>query len=126
MDQNLPATISKKERLARLRLARCENVGPITFLQLLERFGTAEEALAELPELARRGGRRRPLRLYSADKAEAELERLEALGAGLLVFGEAAYPEALAAIPDAPPTLSYKGNLALLRRPSIAVVGARN
>ena len=126
MDQNLPATISKKERLARLRLARCENVGPITFLQLLERFGTAEEALAELPELARRGGRRRPLRLYSADKAEAELERLEALGAGLLVFGEAAYPEALAAIPDAPPTLSYKGNLALLRRPSIAIVGARN
>ena len=58
-----PQSLSQAEKLARLRLARSENVGPITFRQLLERFGSAESALAALPELARRGGRRRPIRI---------------------------------------------------------------
>ena len=126
MNQQMPVTLSPKERLARLRLARCENVGPVTFRQLLERFDSAEQALLALPELARRGGSRRPIRLCSPEKAEAEVERLEELGAALLVFGDVAYPEALAAIADAPPTLSCRGGLSLLQRPCVAVVGARN
>jgi len=126
MNEQLPVALSPGERLARLRLARSENVGPITFLQLLGRFKSAQEALLALPELAQRGGRRRPIRLCSPGRAEAELERLAAVGADLLVFGEHAYPEPLAAIPDAPPTLSYRGRLELLHRPAVAMVGARN
>ena len=58
------------ERLDWLRLIRTENVGPITFLELMRRFETAAKALEALPELARRGGRRRPVRVCS--RAEAE------------------------------------------------------
>ena len=61
------------ERFAMLRLIRSENVGPITVRQLLARFGTAEAALAALPDLARRGGRKRPIKIASRDDAEREL-----------------------------------------------------
>lgn len=126
MPEASPPPLSAEERLARLRLARCENVGPVTFRQLLGRYGSAAEALAALPTLARRGGLTRPIRLCGLPAARAELERLEALGAELLVFGEAAYPRALAAIDDAPPTLALHGHRHLLERPAVALVGARN
>ena len=50
-----PSPLSDAQRLAWLRLWRSENVGPVTFRQLLRRFGSAEAALDALPELARRG-----------------------------------------------------------------------
>ena len=117
---------SAEERLARLRLARSENVGPITFHRLIERFGSGLEALAAMPALARRGGRRRPLALYPQSQAEDELAAFEAKGVALLFHGAPDYPEALAAIADAPPFLSLLGDAALPSRRCIAVVGARN
>ncbi len=119
-------TWTQEERLACLRLGRSENVGPITYRQLLARYGTAEAALAALPELARRGGRRGPIRVYPKAAAERELEDLEAAGAQLLCQGQAAYPAALAAIDDAPPVVTLLGQADFLERPAIAVVGARN
>jgi DNA processing protein len=44
------------ERRAWLRLARTQNVGPVTFAQLIARFGSATASLAELPRLSKRGG----------------------------------------------------------------------
>lgn len=126
MENASRASLSASERLARLRLARSENVGPVTFRELLERFGSAARSLEMLPDLARRGGRRRPIRLYDSHKAEAELERLAAIGAELMVYGDKDYPPALAATADAPATLSLQGRFELLQRPAIGVVGARN
>lgn len=114
------------ERLAALRLIRSENVGPITYRQLLARCGSAEAALDALPELARQGGRRRGLKLYSQGEAERETEALEQIGARLLVLGEADYPEALAALPEAPPVLSALGPGSLVAQRLFALVGARN
>ncbi|HLS69216.1 MAG TPA: DNA-processing protein DprA [Kiloniellales bacterium] len=125
MDRQAHVSLSAEERLARLRLARCERVGPVTFRQLLEHFGSAEKALEGLPELSQRGGGR-PIRPYPVEKLEAECARLEKLGASLLVFGDPDYPAPLAAVADAPPSLSYCGELSLLQRTAIAVVGARN
>jgi DNA processing protein len=82
--------------------------------------------LAALPEIAARAGRQRPLVLCTATAAERELAAVARAGAGLLAWGEPDYPAALAAIDDAPPLLSVRGDTALLRRPAIAVVGARN
>ena len=45
--------------VARLRLIRSENIGPVTYRQLLRRFGSAAAALAALPDLVRRGRRKR-------------------------------------------------------------------
>ena len=69
-------SLSDAERLAWLRLARTENVGPVTFEQLVGRYGSASKALAALPELSRRGGRIKPLTVPSESDALAELERV--------------------------------------------------
>ncbi len=64
-------TLNPAERLDWLRLIRSENVGPVTFYQLLARFGSAEAALAALPEVARRGGRARRYRSFRAPPPSA-------------------------------------------------------
>ena len=120
------APLSDAERLDWLRLIRSENVGPIGFRQLLRRFGSAGAALDGLPQLARRGGRSRPLKFFPAVEAARELEALDRLGARFVGWGESAYPAPLAAVEDAPPLLSVLGDLSLLKRPTLGIVGARN
>ena len=118
--------LSAAERIDWLRLARSENVGPITVLGLLERFGTPAAALAALPALARRGGRRRPIKVCPEATAEREVKALTRLGGRFVALCEPAYPVALAAIADPPPLLALCGRADLLAGESIAVVGARN
>ncbi|WP_292064909.1 DNA-processing protein DprA [Brevundimonas sp. UBA7664] len=117
-------TLPDAERFARLRLARTDQIGPVTFRQLLERFGSAERALEALPDLIRRGGGQG----HSAppvERVETELEAGEREGARLIVLDDADYPEMLAAIDPPPPLLWTLGDAALMARPCIAVVGAR-
>ena len=125
-DTNERRTLSDAERLDWLRLARCENVGPITFFALLDRFGSPAAVLDALPALARRGGRRRPIKVCSRAAAEREVEALTALGGRMIALVEPAYPQALAAIADPPPVIALRGRADLLLAESIAVVGARN
>ena len=114
------------EKLDRLRLSRSENIGPVTFRQLLAHYSSAGTALEAIPELARRGGRRRALTLLEHDAAAEEIETVIALGGAHLYFGEPAYPAALAAIDDAPPILTVIGSIPLLSERSVAIVGARD
>jgi len=109
----------------RLRLLRTPGVGPVTFRQLFIRFGTAAAALAALPDLARRGGGKAPA-VRSRDEAEREITRVERLGARFLVLGQGLYPQLLAELADAPPVIIAKGNLNLLDKQCVAIVGARN
>ena len=118
--------LSERERLDWLRLARSENVGPITFRRLLERYGSAAAALDALPDLARRGGRTGTLRIATKAQAEKEIDACRRVGAQLLGLGEPAYPARLRALDDAPPLLCVRGHAALLDRATVAVVGARN
>lgn len=117
--------LSEAEKLDWLRLIRTDNVGPITFRRLLERFGGASRALDALPDLARRGGAQSLKPCPKAD-AEAEMAALNACGARLLAWGEPDYPPLLAHIEDPPPVLSVIGHVSLLAKKAIAVVGARN
>lgn len=126
MQRSVRPPLSRKERLSWLRLLRCENVGPVTFRHLMERFGNADRAIEELPDLARRGGRRRAIRIPSKAEVERELGRAESLGAEVLALGTQGYPPALAAIDDAPPLVYARGTPQLLERPTVAIVGARN
>jgi DNA processing protein len=114
-----------EDQVARLRLIRSENVGPITYFQLLARFGSAAAALAAIPDLAARGGGRGP-RLIARAAVEREIEAVMRLGARYLFLGQGAYPPLLAEIETAPPALVVKGDVALLDRPCVAMVGARN
>ena len=117
--------LSDGERLDWLRLSRSQNIGPITFFQLLRHFGSATEALRGAPELAKRGGGRK-LRLCSQSEAEAEIDACATIGARLIAAGEPDYPARLTAIADPPPLITLRGHGYLLRRRMIAVVGARN
>jgi DNA processing protein len=89
------------------------------------RFGSADSALAAIPDLARRGGRKH-LALFARDKAEKEIEAVDRLGARYLMLGQGLYPRALAELDDAPPILTVKGRLELLDHPMVSIVGARN
>jgi DNA processing protein len=122
----MTGALSDREKLSRLRLIRTENVGPVTFRRLLERFGTAENALQALPDLARRGGKMKALSAYPADDAAREIEKIEKFGAKLLALGEADYPNYLAEVEDAPPLVTVMGHTGLFAKPALGVVGARN
>jgi DNA processing protein len=117
-------TLTARERREWLTLARTENVGPVTFEHLVDRFGTAAEALEALPQMARRGGRA-DIRLPSAAEMDLELEAGEALGARLICACEPGFPEALAALDPPPPLLWVLGRAELLHGPAVAIVGAR-
>lgn len=122
----LTRQLSAEERVAWLRLTRSENVGPITFYELLRRFGTAEAALDALPDLARRGGRSRPLKLFGKSEAETEIAAAQRFGAQLVARCEPDYPPLLRPLDDAPPILTFSGHIHLAQRPTIGIVGARN
>jgi len=118
--------LSDEERIDWLRLIRSENVGPVTFWHLVRYYGSAGAALAALPDLSRRGGRRRPVKIASVAAAETEIGANRKAGARLIAAREPAYPFRLAAIEDAPPIISMKGHSALGEAPVIGIVGARN
>lgn len=118
--------LSQDERLARLRLIRSANVGPVSFFQLIEHCGDAASALEAIPELSRRGGRSKAIKICAKDDAEAELIRAKRAGARLVAVGEDGYPPWLALVDTPPPLLYSKGERALLERPMVAIVGARN
>jgi len=112
-------------RLARLRLIRTPTIGPVTYRQLLARFGSAERAIEALPDLAARGGGKAP-RIAEAAMVEREIARVETLGARYLFIDDADYPPLLAELDNAPAVMTIRGDSALFARTSVAMVGARN
>ena len=118
-------TDAGQDLLDRLRLIRSANIGPITYFQLLRRFGSPAAALAAIPDLARRGGGKPP-QLARLEDIAKEIAAVERLGARYLFVGQGLYPALLAEIETAPPALIVRGNLGLLERPAVALVGARN
>lgn len=118
--------LSERQRLAWLRLIRTPNVGPASFRELINRFGSAEAALEMLPELMISGGANRIARIPSAGEAEAELEAARRAGARFVGIGEADYPALLKTLDNPPPLLAVKGEGAVFRLPVVAIVGARN
>ncbi|PBC08970.1 DNA-processing protein DprA [Mesorhizobium sp. WSM3859] len=118
--------LSDRQRLAWLRLIRTPNVGPASFRELINRFGSAEAALEMLPELMISGGANRIVRIPSAAEAEAELDAARRAGARFVGIGEADYPPMLKTVDNPPPLLAVKGEGAAFRLPAVAIVGARN
>jgi len=114
------------ERLDWLRLIRSQNVGPRTFHALIHHYGQARDALAALPQLARRGGASAPGRICTRAEAEREMAAASAAGVTFVSLGEPDYPLRLAMIDDAPPLIAVRGELAALAQPTVAIVGARN
>jgi DNA processing protein len=117
--------LTAAERIDWLRLARTPRVGPVTFSQLLVRYRTPAKAIAALPKLARRGGAVIGA-IPSPDAARAELDATEAAGGAVIMACEPAFPTLLRALDPPPPLVSVLGDVGMLSRPCVALVGARN
>jgi DNA processing protein len=118
--------LSERQRISWLRLIRSENVGPATFRQLINVYGSAEAALEALPELAARGGSRRGVRIATVAEVERELEATFALGARIIGIGEPDFPNLLRQSDTPPPMVVIKGERAVFDLPAVSIVGARN
>jgi DNA processing protein len=116
--------LTPSQRTAWLRLIRTENVGPVTFRQLMNRFGSAEAAIDALPGLVKRTGANP--RITSQMEAEDEIAGLERYGARLVATGEADYPDLLNYIPASPPLVTMAGGENLDWARTVGIVGARN
>lgn len=121
-----PTGIDEAERLARIRLTRTRHVGPVTYRDLMARFGSAHAALEALPRLARRGGATAPPAPPSEDAVREELERLADIGARALVLGDQGYPRRLANLAPPPPFIAVIGPTSLDAARAVAIVGSRN
>ncbi|MEZ5856510.1 MAG: DNA-processing protein DprA [Hyphomicrobiaceae bacterium] len=123
------AALGHAERVACLRLIRSDDIGPKRFQKLVNHFGGARKALDARdawPDLARKTRSGRPLEICSQDRAEAELEAADRIGAVPLFTIEPVYPRAIAHLSMPPPLLYVKGRLEVLQAPMVAIVGARN
>jgi DNA processing protein len=118
--------LTDRQRIAWLRLIRSDNVGPATFRDLINHFGSAETAIEALPELSRRGGSTRSIRIATVGEAEREIETASRFGARFIGIGEPDYPAALRQIDAAPPLLAVKGDLNVATLPAVGIVGSRN
>jgi DNA processing protein len=118
--------LTDSERIAWVRLARTESIGPSSFAALIARFGDPREALNEAPRLARRGGAKGELRIPSEADARAELDALAELGGRLIASVEPDFPTGLAVLDPPPPVISVLGRTEILQREMVAIVGARN
>jgi DNA processing protein len=120
------AVLSTVERVEWLRLIRSENIGVKSFSNLLSLYGSAKAALEAVPHLSRQGGRKAPIKLCSAQEAERELLAAEKMGARVIAACEPDYPQLLLKTESYPPVLTIKGHAALLNKPAVGMVGARN
>jgi DNA processing protein len=114
-----------EETIDKLRLIRTPHIGPVSYRQLIARFGSARAALDALPDLVMRGGGKQ-LKVASRESVETEMKAVAALGARYLFLDDADYPQWLLHIDNAPPVLTIKGRMELLDHPLVAMVGARN
>lgn len=118
--------LSDKQRRHWLRLIRTENVGPASFRQLINRFGSAEGALMMLPELSRNGGATSIPRIPTEAEIEAEFDAAERCGARFVALGEEGYPRFLRIVDSPPPLLAVMGSTDAASRLPVAIVGSRN
>ncbi|WP_345119143.1 DNA-processing protein DprA [Bartonella pachyuromydis] len=118
--------LTDRQRLNWLRLLRSENIGAVSFRTLIDHYKTAENALAALPELSRKGGLSASIRITTIEEAEKEMQEAEKLGIRFIGVGEPDYPVFLKVTEASPPLIAVKGDISVFQKPSVGIVGSRN
>jgi len=118
-------------QLAWLALALTPGMGPTRIWKAVNRLGAAEHIFdASLTELEGLGMPAKSAQFVFEGKARAaaedELRRVVEAGGTVLTPSDEAYPDRLREIYDPPAVLWIRGNVELLARPGIAVVGTRS
>ncbi len=118
--------LTDRQRLSWLRLLRSENIGAVSFRNLIDHYKTAENALAALPELIRKGGGSASIKIASLEDTEKEIQEAERLGIRFIGMGEPDYPVFLKVTEAPPPLIAIKGNVSIFQKTSIGIIGSRN
>jgi DNA processing protein len=105
-----------------LRLTRSNGVGPATFQKLIKYFGNCDNAIKNIAHF----NTKKPVELINEDLIEKEIKETKKFGARILTYLDKDYPEQLKIINDFPPVITICGNINLLNRKSLAVIGSRN
>ncbi len=115
------------ERTYILALHLRRGVGPKTVRKVLSSFPTFEALLEGRERLKALLGEAKAKAVLSAnlEEAEREMERAERLGVRVLTLADPDYPEGLKGYDVAPPVLYVKGDISILGRRTVAVVGTR-
>ncbi|QLC52498.1 DNA-protecting protein DprA [Bartonella alsatica] len=125
-EMNKGILLTDRQRLNWLRLLRSENIGAVSFRNLIDHYKTAENALAALPELSKKSGLYTPIRIATLEDTEKEMQKAERLGIRFVGIGEPDYPAFLKVTEAAPPLIAIKGNVSVFQKPSVGIVGSRN
>lgn len=113
------------QKFAWLRLIRTPRIGPATFRDLINHYGSAQAALDALPDMTARRGR--PIRPVDATDIEKEMADAARLGARYVIVGEEAYPPLLAKIEHPPPVLCVLAESdRAAKQTGVGLVGSRN
>ena len=118
--------LSDEQRFNWLRLIRTDRIGPVTFKQLIQRFGSAQAAIEALPELAARGGSLKSVKIANKDEIAREFEEAARIGAHFIAMGEPEYPTLLRHFDGAPPIIAILGDVSALNQNAIGIVGSRS
>src|SRR5438552_6067763 len=121
----------RDEVAAYLALAQIPGIGASRLRALIAAFGSARGAIqAPHGAIAALHGFSRAaataIRRAGAGHGAEVLDQLAKLGAVVLLPEDAAFPPLLREIPEAPAHLYAWGDVALLARPAVAMVGSRN
>ncbi len=100
-----------------LMLVRTQGVGPRTYLQWMREFSNAREVISKNPK---------NLKFPEIASIQEEMRRVQKFGARMISIHSPLYPPCLKEIHAPPIVLTVKGNVELLLRPSVGIVGARN
>src|SRR6202453_1612584 len=117
-------------KMAWMALTLTPGMGPTRIWKAMNRLGAAERGFeASLTELESLGLPAQSAQFVFEGKARAaaenELKRVSEAGGSVLTPEDEAYPERLREIYDPPTVLWIRGDVTLLARPGIAVVGTR-
>lgn len=119
------------ERAAFLALALVPGIGPARLARLLEHCHSALGALSApfaflctIPGISDAAAT--AIGATSPADGERVFAQIEEMGARCLISADPEYPDELREIPDPPPVLFAMGDLSLLARPGVAIVGSRN
>lgn len=124
-EDSAPHGPAQEDPVLWLQLIRSRRIGPVTFHRIVAEQGGVEAALLALPEIARAAGVTE-YEVCPIGVVRHELAQGRAAKARLLLHGQPGYPQALMDLDDAPPILWAQGDISLLARPMVALVGARN
>ena len=119
------------ERIAYLALTQVPGIGGTRLITLLSTFKTALGAHSAPFALIRSmagfsSAAATAIKAIPLETGRKIAEAAERLGAAVLLPSDPEYPHLLRNIPDPPPVLFALGDLTLLTRPTLAIVGSRD